>query len=103
MTKRPFDLKLRLLDRQVVDPDDALLCKVDDVEFEQDGDGAWYVAALLSGPQALGPRLPGLLGRWVMAVDRRLSLKARVPPHRIPRSEEHTSELQSHSDLVCRL
>src|SRR5437588_9811610 len=22
---------------------------------------------------------------------------------RIPRSEEHTSELQSHSDLVCRL
>src|SRR5476649_2240036 len=24
-------------------------------------------------------------------------------PHRCPRSEEHTSELQSHSDLVCRL
>src|SRR5437588_7219823 len=24
-------------------------------------------------------------------------------PHRAPRSEEHTSELQSHSDLVCRL
>src|SRR5260221_6798826 len=23
--------------------------------------------------------------------------------HRLPRSEEHTSELQSHSDLVCRL
>src|SRR5438132_10387916 len=23
--------------------------------------------------------------------------------HRAPRSEEHTSELQSHSDLVCRL
>src|SRR5437588_6349363 len=23
--------------------------------------------------------------------------------HRQPRSEEHTSELQSHSDLVCRL
>src|SRR5260221_2594880 len=23
--------------------------------------------------------------------------------HRIERSEEHTSELQSHSDLVCRL
>src|SRR5260221_4340469 len=26
----------------------------------------------------------------------------RVPPQK-PRSEEHTSELQSHSDLVCRL
>src|SRR5947207_8671055 len=26
------------------------------------------------------------------------------PPHfHLPRSEEHTSELQSHSDLVCRL
>src|SRR5436190_11358702 len=28
----------------------------------------------------------------------------RLPPHDAPRrSEEHTSELQSHSDLVCRL
>src|SRR5215204_55760 len=27
----------------------------------------------------------------------------RQPGHRSPRSEEHTSELQSHSDLVCRL
>src|SRR5690349_22592283 len=25
------------------------------------------------------------------------------PPHRAPRSEEHTSELQSRRDLVCRL
>src|SRR5438132_3971067 len=27
----------------------------------------------------------------------------RPTPDRTPRSEEHTSELQSHSDLVCRL
>src|SRR5947207_11232206 len=27
----------------------------------------------------------------------------RTPSARRPRSEEHTSELQSHSDLVCRL
>src|SRR5436190_13969892 len=26
-----------------------------------------------------------------------------VPEERVERSEEHTSELQSHSDLVCRL
>src|SRR5260221_4632861 len=26
-----------------------------------------------------------------------------VAPRRLRRSEEHTSELQSHSDLVCRL
>ena len=25
------------------------------------------------------------------------------PANKAPRSEEHTSELQSHSDLVCRL
>src|SRR5438034_7633130 len=27
----------------------------------------------------------------------------RMPPSAMTRSEEHTSELQSHSDLVCRL
>src|SRR5438132_13781148 len=35
------------------------------------------------------------------------SLRASLPyahqPHGVHRSEEHTSELQSHSDLVCRL
>src|SRR3989440_6832628 len=29
--------------------------------------------------------------------------RPRCRPHRLPRSEEHTSELQSRSDLVCRL
>src|SRR5436190_3996707 len=37
-------------------------------------------------------------------VGRRRGLRQRVPgPRRGERSEEHTSELQSHSDLVCRL
>jgi len=84
MTDEPFDLRLRLLDRQVVDGDGGLVCKVDDVEFEQGPDGSWHVAALLSGPQALGPRLPGRLGQWVMAVGRRLSLHPDVAPRRIP-------------------
>src|SRR5438034_8277462 len=38
--------------------------------------------------------------------DHRVRLAARVFPvkrREPPRSEEHTSELQSHSDLVCRL
>src|SRR5438034_1565345 len=38
--------------------------------------------------------------------DGRLTICTRVveqPPQRLRRSEEHTSELQSHSDLVCRL
>src|SRR5206468_7672714 len=34
---------------------------------------------------------------------RALSPRARVSAHRETRSEEHTSELQSRSDLVCRL
>src|SRR5260221_12900329 len=31
------------------------------------------------------------------------SANRRRPTAEVPRSEEHTSELQSHSDLVCRL
>ena len=84
MTEEPFDLRLRLLDRQVVDRDGGLVCKVDDVEFDRGPDGSWHVVALLSGPQALGPRLPGRLGRWVMAVGRRLSLHPDAAPRRIP-------------------
>src|SRR5438132_9957021 len=34
---------------------------------------------------------------------RRPSLVVLPAPRVTPRSEEHTSELQSHSDLVCRL
>src|SRR5947207_11008623 len=33
-------------------------------------------------------------GMWVVR---------QLQPLKLPRSEEHTSELQSHSDLVCRL
>jgi sporulation protein YlmC with PRC-barrel domain len=84
MTEEPFDLRLRLLDRQVVDGDGGLICKIDDVEFDQGSDGSWHVVALLSGPQALGPRLRGRLGLWVMAVGRRLSLHPDVAPRRIP-------------------
>ena len=82
--EEPFDLRLRLLDHQVVDADGGLVCKVDDIEFEQRPDGLWQVSALLSGPQALGPRLPGRLGRWVMAVGRRLSVDGQDTPRRIP-------------------
>src|SRR6266540_2784255 len=48
---------------------------------------------------------PRAAWRWLpsAAADGRRSPQARpADPHR-PRSEEHTSELQSHHDLVCRL
>src|SRR5947207_7540340 len=36
-------------------------------------------------------------------IARELGLDQPIPSSRAIRSEEHTSELQSHSDLVCRL
>src|SRR5260221_10901350 len=44
---------------------------------------------------------------WAIATMSTTCLPARTSSHALecyfPRSEEHTSELQSHSDLVCRL
>src|SRR5260221_6817060 len=39
-------------------------------------------------------------GRVITCAGRATAMSSRVPAWR---SEEHTSELQSHSDLVCRL
>jgi sporulation protein YlmC with PRC-barrel domain len=88
-----FDLVLRLLDRQVADPDGGLICKIDDLEFGETADGTYVVSALLSGSLALGPRLPGRLGRWVMAVARRMSTDPDPAPERIP--FERVTELGS--------
>src|SRR5690606_40385192 len=78
------------------------------------------------GPEALEEHV-GLQGRPVDVQDQRLHVghagtlilsrrrrsrrspapgawcRARAPPPRLPRSEEHTSELQSRENLVCRL
>src|SRR5438034_8309620 len=49
---------------------------------------------------ALGAKL-GPFGGWLMPIE----YQGALAEHRAvrERSEEHTSELQSHSDLVCRL
>src|SRR6266571_3489146 len=58
---------------------------------------------------ALGPgRSPAPQGGVVIATFRRLSTdpshqRSRAVEHGAARSEEHTSELQSHVNLVCRL
>jgi sporulation protein YlmC with PRC-barrel domain len=93
MTDESFDLRLRLLDRQVVDPDGAMICKVDDVELAPADDGGYVVTALLAGPLALGPRLPGRLGRWTVALARRWSDDPEPSPRRIP--FERVTELGS--------
>ena len=80
---RVLDLRLHLLDRQVVDPDVRLLGKVDDLELAEQPDGTLVVTALLSGPLALAPRLGGRLGGWVEAVVRRLALDRDPAPRRI--------------------
>lgn len=69
---RTLDLQLHLLDRQVIDAEGRLVCKVDDLELDVDETGRPYVTAILVGPRALGPRLGGRLGRWVTAIARRL-------------------------------
>src|SRR5436190_18396953 len=59
------------------------------------------------------PRIPGEPERGRASLPRRVAaVRGSIPPPALPpearlhlseRSEEHTSELQSHSDLVCRL
>src|SRR3989442_11651997 len=47
-------------------------------------------------------RAYGLMLRWWRMVENQRSIKPYAPPIP-PRSEEHTSELQSRPHLVCRL
>src|SRR5947207_3572206 len=59
--------------------------------------------AMYAAVQLIDPRMPDVLPENLRA---RLGYPARGEALRhthFPRSEEHTSELQSHSDLVCRL
>jgi sporulation protein YlmC with PRC-barrel domain len=51
-----LDAVLHLLDRQVVDVEGLMVCKVDDVELTVFEDGVLGVTALLAGPAALVPR-----------------------------------------------
>jgi sporulation protein YlmC with PRC-barrel domain len=81
--ERTLDLHLHLMDRQVVDPDGRMVCKVDDLELELDAAGRPYVTAILVGPRALGPRVGSRLGRWMAAVAARLAGPDRPIPPRI--------------------
>lgn len=60
--------------------DGELVGKVDDVELVAIGDGPPTVVALLLGPQALGHRMGGWLGRLIERTAGRL----RAEPHPAP-------------------
>jgi sporulation protein YlmC with PRC-barrel domain len=65
----PLDAALHLLDRQVVDCDGLMVCKVDDVELTESAGEPLAVTGLLAGSAALVPRLSArhaesLLGYW---------------------------------------
>jgi sporulation protein YlmC with PRC-barrel domain len=78
------DIHLQLLDRQVLDRDGRLVCKVDDLELEPGPDGVPVVTAILVGPRARGPRIGGRLGQWVTALASRLAASPGTDPLRIP-------------------
>ncbi len=82
MSGRVIHASLDLLDRQIVDCDDELVGKVDDVELSHPGEGPVRLTALLLGPQAYGQRLGGRLGRWIASAGARLA--GTSEPVRIP-------------------
>lgn len=89
-----------LLDRQILDRDGEPVGKVDDVELALDKDGTPYVAALLTGQQALGDRIGGGLGRWIADIARRLAPDRDRGPIRIP--YDLVAELTSAVNLSVR-
>jgi hypothetical protein len=78
------DIHLQLLDRQVLDRNGRLVCKVDDLELWAGPDGVPVVTAILVGPRALGPRVGGRLGRWMTVLASRLAASPGEDPPRIP-------------------
>jgi hypothetical protein len=76
---------LELLDNQVVTLEGRMVGKVDDLEIDLTADPP-LITAILMGPQAWGRRLPGLVGRFVVSVHRRLHDDPDPPPYRITTS-----------------
>jgi sporulation protein YlmC with PRC-barrel domain len=102
----PILIGFDLLDRQILDVAGEAVGKVDDLELTVGDDGAPRIAALLVGPQALGRRLGGRLGRWVSGAAGRLHPAENPDPMRIPWSvvaqREHPVEAGSAVRLTVR-
>ncbi|HEU4812598.1 MAG TPA: hypothetical protein VFT00_10710 [Nocardioides sp.] len=70
-----LDAVLHLMDRQVVDVDGLMVCKVDDLELMEYADHTLAVTGLLAGPSALIPRFGGRVGEKLLTQWRRLGLE----------------------------
>ncbi|TQM57889.1 hypothetical protein [Humibacillus xanthopallidus] len=78
-----LDVALRLLDHQITGPHGELLGNVDDLELVE-RDEHLLVTGLMVGPAALGGRLPGKLGDWMVAIWRRLHPEQDPKPVVVP-------------------
>lgn len=83
--ERALDATLSLLDRQVVDCEDLMVCKVDDVELTEYADEPMEVTGLLAGSAALVTRLGGRLGDSLLRYWVRIGVEqaSREVPYRI--------------------
>ena len=79
----PLPLGLRLLDHQILGRDQEMFGNVDDVALEE-RDGRLVAVGLLRGPGAWAHRQPGALGRWGLAIWRRLDPREDPRPLVLP-------------------
>lgn len=82
---RSIDVVLRVMDHQLVGPSGALLGNVDNLVLRHEREEL-VIVGILSGPGGLGPRQPGLLGRWIVAAWKRLSPSEEPRPLMVPMS-----------------
>lgn len=101
MAGKDYYLGLNLLDRQLVDRQERLVGKVDDLELERGDDGSLVVTAILSGPGTLAQRMGfRRYGAWVQRAHRLLGgSDADGDPARIPFSK--VASIGNHIDLAA--
>lgn len=80
-----IDVVLRVMDHQLVGPSGGLLGNVDNLVLRQEREEL-LIVGVLSGPGGFGPRQPGLLGRWIVAVCKRLGSREQPSPLMVPMS-----------------
>ncbi|MBD0338982.1 MAG: hypothetical protein ICV67_06835 [Thermoleophilia bacterium] len=80
---RHVSVRHGLLDKQIVDRDRLPVGRVDDLELAVEDGAVVGVEAILTGAQALGERLGGMLGRWLAGSAARLRPGGGEGPTRI--------------------